>query len=113
MISNKIKGDFGEKQAQNYVKKLGYQILETNYKTKFGEVDIIAKDKEIIVFIEVKSRNSLKYGRPSEAVTLYKQNKIRQVAQFYIIKNNLISNYIRFDVLEILDNEINHILNAF
>lgn len=113
MISNKIKGDVGEKLAQEYVNRLGYTIIATNFKTKFGEVDIIAKDKEVVVFIEVKYRYSLKYGRPSEAVTPFKQNKIRSVAEFYIQKYNLYNSYIRFDVLEIVGSDINYIFNAF
>ena len=117
MISNKaqnrVKGFAGEKQAQKYINKLGYKILATNYTTKFGEIDIIAQDKSVIVFIEVKYRKTLKYGRPSEAVTPYKQNKIRKVAQFYLLKNGLLNSFVRFDVLEIIDNEINYIINAF
>ena len=113
MINNKIKGNLGEINAQEYVKKLGYKIIETNFKTKFGEVDIIAQDKNYIVFIEVKYRTSLKYGRPSEAVNGYKQNKIKLVAQFYIQKYNLIKQFYRFDVLEIWNNDINYIINAF
>ena len=117
MISNKVqnraKGFVGERMAQNYVNKLGYEILAINYKTNYGEIDIIAKDREVIVFIEVKYRKTLRYGRPSEAVTDFKQHKIRSVAQGYLIKNRLLNSYVRFDVLEIVDNEINYILNAF
>ena len=112
-INNKIKGNLGEFNAQEYVKKLGYIIIETNFKTKFGEVDIIAQDKNYLVFIEVKYRTSLKYGRPSEAVNNHKQNKIKLVAQFYIQKYNLTQQYYRFDVLEILNDDINYIINAF
>ena len=117
MISNKtqnrVKGFVGEKQAQKYINRLGYKILATNYTTKFGEIDIIAQDKSVIVFIEVKYRKSLKHGRPSEAVTPFKQNKIRGVAQFYLLQNNLTQNYVRFDVLEIVDDEVNYVINAF
>ena len=92
---------------------MGYTILATNFKTSFGEIDIIAKDENIIVFIEVKYRKTLKYGRPSEAVTDFKQNKIRSVAQAYLIKHKLLDEYVRFDVVEIVDRDVNYIINAF
>ena len=112
-MNNKLKGAIGENQAADYVKKLGFKVLERNFTTKIGEIDIIAQDKNYIVFIEVKKRTSLEYGRPSEAVNYFKQTKIKQVSQIYLQKNNKLNSYVRFDVLEILDNEINYILNAF
>ena len=110
---NKITGDKGEIFAQNYLKKQGYKILEINYSNKLGEIDIIAKDKKTIVFVEVKSRASYKLGRPCEAVTPYKQNKIKSVAKFYLMMHNAFEEDCRFDVIEVLDEEINHIKNAF
>lgn len=112
-MNNKIIGAQGEKLAQEYIKKLGYKVIETNFATKFGEIDIIAIDKKVIVFIEVKNRSSLKYGRPSEAVNKYKQNKIKLVAEFYMQKHKLHNSFCRFDVIEILNSEINYIINAF
>ena len=113
MISTRLKGIFYEKIAQNYVKSLGYKILETNFSNKIGEIDIIAQDKDYLVFIEVKSRASEKFGRPSEAVNYAKQTKIRRVAESYLIKKHLNNQFCRFDVLEILENDINYIINAF
>lgn len=113
-MNTKIIGRLGENQAREFVKKeLGFKILACNYSTDVGEIDIIAKDKDIIVFIEVKKRESLKFGRPAEAVNLHKQNKIRRVAEGFLQENNLFESFVRFDVLEILDNEINYISNAF
>lgn len=112
-MNNKILGAQGEKQAVNYIKRMGYKILATNFTTKIGEIDIIAQDNNYIVFVEVKSRSSLKYGRPSEAVNFHKQSKIKQVALLYLQKNNKMNNFFRFDVLEIFDNEVNYIINAF
>ncbi len=112
-MNNKIKGAIGESKAIEYVKKLGYKIIEKNFTTKIGEIDIIAQDKNYMVFIEVKSRTSLKFGRPSEAVNYHKQNKIKQVALLYMQKLKNFKGFFRFDVLEILDNEINYIINAF
>ena len=110
---NKVTGDEGEIIAQKYLKKKKYRILETNFHSKIGEIDIIAQKCEQIVFIEVKTRESLAFGQPSEAVDKHKQWKIHQVAEAYLIKNRLIDYPCRFDVIEILDGEINHIENAF
>jgi len=110
---NKVTGNYGEELAKKYLKKQKYTILETNYTTKLGEIDIIAKDSDEFVFIEVKTRNTLLYGLPREAVTPYKQNKIRTVATEYIKKHKLFNEKLRCDVIEIIENEITHIKNAF
>lgn len=112
-IFNKITGDKGEILAQNYLKKKKYRILETNYHSNTGEIDIIAQQKRCIVFVEVKTRESVVCGRPSEAVDENKQFKIRKVAQAYLKANKLFDYPCRFDVIEVLDKEINHIENAF
>ncbi len=103
----------GEILAKEYLVKNKYKILECNYTTEIGEIDIIAKQKNLIVFVEVKSRSSTKFGLPCESVTPHKQKKIRDVANIYLIKNKLINSPCRFDVIDILNNEITHITNAF
>lgn len=103
----------GEQKAKQFLIKAGYKILETNYKNKIGELDIVAFKDDVYVFVEVKARTSLKYGRPGEAVGQFKQNKIRQLAQSYLIYKNLFPSPMRFDVIEVLDGQINHIENAF
>ena len=110
---NKVTGDIGETLACNYLVKKKYKILERNYRSVIGEIDIIAKYKKTIVFIEVKRRLSEKFGRPSEAVNAVKQFKIRSVASGYLKHKNLLDKSCRFDVVEILDDKINHIENAF
>ncbi len=110
---NKIKGDCGEVLAINFLKKNKYKILQTNYKNIVGEIDIVAQKKGQIVFVEVKRRATLEYGRPVEAVNLRKQNKIKKVAELFLIENNLRYADCRFDVIEILDEEVFHIENAF
>ena len=110
---NKITGGKGEILAQNYLKKQKYKILETNYSCKLGEIDIIAKENDTIVFVEVKTRTSEMYGRPCEAVTPFKQNKIRTIAKYYLMLKHAFEVNCRFDVIEVLDDEINHIKNAF
>lgn len=110
---NKIYGNIGENSAVNFLEDKGYEILETNYKNKIGEIDIIAKDNDRIVFIEVKARSTAKFGYPREAVTLKKQQTIKLVAMSYLKKKGKLNSYIRFDVIEILAGEINHIKCAF
>ena len=112
-IFNKVSGYGGEQKAVEYLKKKGYKILKTNYVTKIGEIDIIAKDGSCYVFVEVKFRASDYFGRPSEAVNIYKQRKIRNVATIYINKNRLFNETCRFDVIEVLGDEVNHIQNCF
>lgn len=114
-MNNKEKGELGERIALRYLIKKGAKILEKNYKIKSGEIDIIAKLDNELVFIEVKSRSNLNYGYPAEAVNYKKIKKILNVAKYYLLINNLQNVPIRFDVLEIYFNErkINHIINAF
>lgn len=114
-MNSKYLGNFGELQAQKYLKKIGLKILETNYTNKLGEIDIICFDKreKEYVFIEVKTRTTDLFGLPCEAVTPYKQNKIRQIASLYLLENKLTEEKVRFDVVEILDEKINHIKYAF
>ncbi|MDD2823078.1 MAG: YraN family protein [Candidatus Daviesbacteria bacterium] len=79
-------GNKGEDLACKYLQKLGYQILEKNYRIRGGEIDIVAKDKDYLVFIEVKTRSSHKFGLPVEAMTYWKIKHLLKTAQFYIQK---------------------------
>ncbi len=110
-------GQNGENIAENYLKSIGYFILNRNYRCKQGEIDIIAKDGEEIVFVEVKTRSSIIYGNPAEAVDTYKQKHIRKAAEVYVYSNQLYNCYIRFDVIEVYLNRqtyrINHIKQAW
>ena len=99
-IYNKITGQCGEDVAAGLLKKKGCKIIERNYRNKIGEIDIIAKDKENLIFVEVKTRNSDKFGTPAEAVTYYKKQKIVNTAKVYLSKNPTDLN-IRFDIIEI------------
>ncbi len=114
-MNNKDKGRLGEEIAQNYLKEKKMKILETNYKIKSGEIDIIGEDKSFIVFVEVKARTSLKYGYPSEAINSSKIKKIHHVAKYYLLKNKFMDKAVRFDVIEVYlnENKINHIIGAF
>lgn len=112
-------GLVGEELAANYIKNKGYNVLDRNYRTKLGELDIIARKQDIVIFIEVKTRTSGAYGMPSEAVNYKKQQTIRKLSQQYILYKKLDKgrfNY-RFDVIEVKLIEkrykIVHIENAF
>lgn len=109
-------GIIGEKIAQGFLLNKGYEILETNFYTKCGEIDIIAKLDKCIVFIEVKTRSSLKYGTPAMAVNTIKKKHIKCVAKTFMYLHRLYNCEIRFDVIEIFINEgkckINHIEGA-
>lgn len=94
-------GKSGEELAVEFLKKQGYRILTRNYKTKLGEVDIIAKDKDTICFIEVKTRYSDKFGFPQEAVLRNKQRQISKAALVFLKGNNLLNKKARFDVVAI------------
>lgn len=113
MMNNKQKGDIGESVAVSYLRMHFYKILERNFRAKTGEIDIIAKKKDYIIFVEVKYRKNISKGYPREAVTEFKQNQIRNTAMMYLMKHNLTESNVRFDVIEIIDKKIEHIKNAF
>lgn len=116
---NKLIGNYGEDIALNFVKDKNYKILDRNFRTKKGEIDLICKHKEIIIFIEIKSRYSSSLGNPCESVTYFKQKQIINLSNYYIYKFNLYNYNFRFDVIEIFFNTkdesfiINHIEDAF
>lgn len=112
-VRNKINGDSGEITAVNFLKSKGYRIIKTNFKTKLGEIDIIALQKNVIVFVEVKKRETLAFGRPCEAVDFRKQQKIRNTAQLYLMQTHNTESDVRFDVIEIVGDQITHLENAF
>ena len=95
-------GKIGEDIACSYLEKNNYKIICRNYRTKTGEIDIIARDitKEI-VFIEVKTRQNLKYGYPIDAINKQKLIHICKTATLYILLNKLENNNIRFDAIEV------------
>ena len=106
-------GTEGESAARNYLVSKGARILEMNFRRPSGEIDIIARHKGTILFVEVKRRSSLRFGRPSEAVNPAKQAHILRTAMLYLQENRLEDAPIRFDIIEILPDGVNHIENAF
>ena len=94
-------GNKGEKLAADLLQDSGYRILYRNYKTKLGEIDIIAKDKDTICFIEVKTRSSDRFGCGSEAVLKTKQRQIAKVALNFLKDKRFLDKKARFDVVSL------------
>lgn len=119
MMTEKTKtlGKKGEDIAAAFLEKKGYNILFRNYKCSFGEIDIIAKHKKTLSFIEVKTRSTKKYGLPQEAVTSVKQAKISRVALEFVQRYKMDNRAARFDVVSVQSlndgYEVDLIENAF
>ena len=110
--TRKSLGSRGEEIAVKFLKKNRYKILERNYKSKLGEIDIIARDKDTLCFIEVKTRKNAHYGLPQEAVDKYKRSRLIKAALFYMKEKKLSDCSFRFDVIAVTD-QIRLIKNAF
>ena len=110
-------GRQGEQAAVDFLKGSGYDIIGTNYRTRLGQIDIIARDRETICFVEVKARRTQRFGRPDEAIEASKQQKISQVALMFLKENRLLSSPARFDVVSVsyadMQSKIELIKNAF
>jgi len=106
-------GAIHEKVAGQYLETQGYQILDYNFHSRTGEIDIIARDGEYLVFVEVKYRKSTASGHPLEAVTVAKQKAISKTALFYMKKHGLEYMPVRFDVVGMVDEQVTLIKNAF
>ncbi|MDE0041346.1 MAG: YraN family protein [Candidatus Poribacteria bacterium] len=119
MSQSKEIARIGERLAAEYLKEQGYQILEHNYRLRTGEIDLIAKEDERIVFVEVKTRRTLKFGVPQAAVTLTKQKQISKLALSYLQTHDMLDVPCRFDVVAIFLSskstpaKLEHIQNAF
>ena len=117
-LSRKKLGSWGEQLAAEYLKKNNYMLLTRNFRCRYGEIDIIAKEKGSIVFVEIKTRSSRNFGMGMEAVNYTKRQKIKKTAMVYLSENPFKYDNLRFDVIDInLDNsstpKIIHIKNAF
>ena len=108
----KILGRKGEDLACKYLKKHGYKILKRNYKTPFGEADIVAYDGEYYCFVEDKARESDAFGLPTEAVDEAKRRRYRQIAGYFCYRNRE-ELPCRFDVASVYEGEIEYFENAY
>ena len=120
MENTKLLGRWGEEQAAAYLKKKRWKIVGLNYTSRFGEIDLIAENKEFIAFVEVKTRKSDVYAQAREFVTKSKQTRILSTAQLWL-QSNPCDKQLRFDVIEVYapegmktrSPEVHHIENAF
>ena len=110
-------GENSETLAAWFLRQNGYKIIEQNYRNRMGEIDIIAQDRKTIVFVEVKSRRSVRYGSPKFAVTPKKQRTMSRVALYYLKTTKQTDAKARFDVVAIISNrdepQIEIVKNAF
>ncbi len=114
MAENKRKiGNDYERVAGEFLKAQGYEILEYNFYTRTGEIDLIAKHGIYLVFVEVKYRKDASAGHPFEAISIQKQRSISRSALYYMKKKGLPEMPVRFDVVGILGEEIQLVQNAF
>lgn len=114
MYTNQELGQLGEKLAKKFLEEREYQIICQNFRSRQGEIDIIAKDKDnTIVFVEVKTRTTVEFGNPAEAVNETKVEHILKTAKYYLYSNRIIDSNIRFDIIEVFifrgRNKVNHI----
>lgn len=104
----------GEQKAAEYLKQQGYRILQRNFYSRYGEIDIIAREGRYLVFIEVKYRTNTSHGSPQEAVSRKKQRTICKVANYYCLTHGIPEDTpCRFDVVAILEDDIILLRDAF
>lgn len=111
--ARRIFGNKSEDLAAKYLKNLGLKILERQFKTKIGEIDLIAKDGDEIVFVEVKARKSNEFGYPEESVTPKKLEKIARVGEQYLLMKKLEQSPFRIDVVAIEQKEKQKIITYY
>ena len=120
MVKSKITGAWGEAQAAEYLRRKHYSLVATGYSSKFGEIDLIVKDRKFLVFVEVKLRKNAKFAQALEYVDRRKQDRLRITASVYLAENPT-KLQPRFDVIEIyapegiqtVNPEIYHLEDAF
>lgn len=110
-------GRMGENIANRYLRAEGYEILETNFRTRYGELDIVAQTEGTIVFIEVRTRTSAILGSSWESITFFKQQQVRRMASIYLSHHHMAEVHVRFDVIAIFIKNrkanLRHLKDAF
>ncbi len=116
-MEKKERGKSAEDLAEEYLRGLGYEIVARNYMVSHNEIDIIAKDRNYLVFVEVRSKSSTSFGKPEESMSIGKRKQVRKAAEMYLMQNPYINLLIRLDFIGVTYNEgkaeINHLKNAF
>lgn len=100
-MNRRDKGSRGEEEAASALRQQGYEILERNYRFDRGEIDIIAKEGGDLVFVEVKARHSDRFGSPEESISEKKEERMRKVAEGYLLKHGIENQSCRFDVVAV------------
>ncbi len=116
-MNTKIRGDRGEYLAAEFLEEAGLRILERNYRFSRAEIDIIAEDGQELVFVEVKTRDSLRFGEPEESVGVSKEERLRRAAEGYCMHHGMADRFYRFDIVAIRMEKgiivVKHFRNAF
>ncbi|PZE22470.1 YraN family protein [Paenibacillus xerothermodurans] len=119
-LTRKMLGALGENYAREHLSSKGYRIQAQNWRCRSGEIDLVAVEGELLVFVEVRTRSgSARFGTPQESVNLLKQRQVRETAQYYAHRNQLLHKQQRFDVISVLTEKdgglrtIEHVCNAF
>lgn len=120
-VSTRDIGKFGENEARKFLENKGYSFVESNFFSAYGEIDLIMRQGDIIVFVEVKLRRGRRFGTAADAVNLRKLRKLAKTIQIWLASHNGTDAIVRFDVVEVYaekpyiegKSEINHIINAF
>lgn len=98
-MDRKATGERGEELARKFLKKRGYKIIATNYRCRRGEIDIVARERGMLVFVEVRSKSNLNFGPPEESITAAKQEKMRLAAYHYLERHHALEEPWRIDVV--------------
>lgn len=112
-INKRATGSRYERIAAGFLQLQGYTITELNYRVRDAEIDIIARDGNVLCFVEVKYRRNLAYGYPAEAVDKHKRLKIAEAARYYVRDKHLYNTELRFDIVEIAGDKIRILKDAF
>lgn len=118
-LLTRLLGDKGERYAARFLRRQGFRIIARQYRNQFGEIDLIALDGDQVVFIEVKTRKSDRFGQPAEAVDFAKQKQLTRLALAYLKKHGLLDRSARFDIVGIIwpdgqkHPDVQHFRNAF
>lgn len=111
-------GKYGERVAAAYLQERGVEVVERNWRCATGELDIVARDGDVLVFVEVKTRTSAQWGTPAEAVTRVKANRVRALARAWLADHPHVYVGLRFDVISVLRRpagaaDVLHLQDAF
>jgi putative endonuclease len=112
-LSNRARGQWGEDRAAAHYRRLGYEVIDRNWRSPTGELDLVVSAGSTYVFSEVKARRTADFGPASAAVTVTKQRRIRQLAVEWLRANDVHASCIRFDVVAITGNDLELITDAF